>query len=330
MQAKFDSEKKEQTITLLTKDKKIQEEEIYRQTMTARVIAIVGVLVLLLSFVAIRGFIQKKKANLELGVKNEKIEMAYNIIEVQHKDIKDSINYAKRIQYALLANDNLLKQNLEGYFVLFNPKDIVSGDFYWATEHEDKFYFAVCDSTGHGVPGAFMSLLNMGFLSEAIKEKDISKPNEILNYVRKRLIDSIDKDDQKDGMDAILICIDKIKKTISYAAANNEPILIRNNEIIELPKDKMPVGKGVRLESFSLFHIDPQQGDALYLYTDGYPDQFGGKKGKKFKYKQLNELLLANCKKTYEEQKDILNSTFQNWRGDLEQVDDVCIIGIRV
>jgi serine phosphatase RsbU (regulator of sigma subunit) len=330
MQARFDSDKKEQTIALLTKDKKIQEEEIYRQTMTSRVIGIVGVLILLLAFVAIRGFIQKRKANLELAVKNEKIELAYNIIEDQHKDIKDSINYAKRIQYALLANNNLLNQHLAEYFILFEPKDIVSGDFYWATEHENKFYLAVCDSTGHGVPGAFMSLLNIGFLSEAIKEKNISKPNEILNYVRKRLIDSIETEEQKDGMDAILICIDKTKNVITYSAANNEPILIRNNEINKLPKDKMPVGRGERTDSFALFSIDCQPGDALYLYTDGYADQFGGKDGKKFKYRQLNELLLTNYNKPYSEQKDVLNLTFQKWRGDLEQVDDVAIIGIRI
>jgi len=330
MQARFDSEKKEQTIALLTKDKKIQEEEIYRQTMTSRVITIVGILILLLAFVAIRGFMQKRKANLELAIKNEKIEMAYNIIEDQHKDIKDSINYAKRIQYALLANKNLLDQHLPEYFILFEPKDIVSGDFYWASEHENKFYLAVCDSTGHGVPGAFMSLLNIGFLSEAIKEKNISKPNEILNYVRKRLIDSIETEEQKDGMDAILICIDKTKNIITYSAANNEPILIRNNEINKLPKDKMPVGRGEKTDSFALFSIDCQPGDALYLYTDGYADQFGGKDGKKFKYRQLNELLLANYNKPYSEQKEVLNLSFLKWKGNLEQVDDVAIIGIRI
>jgi serine phosphatase RsbU (regulator of sigma subunit) len=330
MQARFDSEKKEQTIALLTKDKKLQDEEIYRQTMTSRVIIFVGVLILMLAFVAIRGFIQKRKANLELAVKNEKIEMAYNIIEDQHKDIKDSINYAKRIQYALLANNNLLDQNLPAHFILFEPKDIVSGDFYWGTEHENKFYLAVCDSTGHGVPGAFMSLLNIGFLSEAIKEKNISAPNEILNYVRKRLIDSIDREDQKDGMDAILICIDKTTNVINYSAANNGPVLIRNKELIKLPKDKMPVGRGEKTESFGLFTIECQKGDMLYLYTDGFADQFGGKNGKKFKYKQLNEILSKNSNSTLKDQKEILNASFSNWKGNLEQVDDVCIIGIRI
>ena len=330
MQAKFDSEKKEQTIALLTKDKKLQDEEIYRQTMTSRVIIFVSILILMLAFVAIRGFMQKRKANLELAVKNEKIEMAYSIIEDQHKDIKDSINYAKRIQYALLANNNLLDRNLPEHFILFEPKDIVSGDFYWGTEHENKFYLAVCDSTGHGVPGAFMSLLNIGFLSEAIKEKNIFEPNEILNYVRKRLIDSIDREDQKDGMDAILICIDKTTNVIKYSAANNGPVLIRNNEIIKLPKDKMPVGRGERKDSFSLFTIDCQKGDALYLYTDGYADQFGGRSGKKFKYKQLNELLLSNSNAPFKEQMQMLNSSFLSWKGNLEQVDDVCLIGVKI
>ncbi len=255
-----------------------------------------------------------------------------HLVEEHQKETIDSINYAKRIQYALLANDDLLKENLQQYFVLFKPKDIVSGDFYWATKHENKFYLAVCDSTGHGVPGAFMSLLNMGFLSEAIKEKNILQPNEILNYVRKRLIESIGNDGQQDGMDCILICIDGMieSKTITYAAANNEPILISSNEVISLPKDKMPVGKGERTQSFTLQTAILKPGDTLYLYTDGYADQFGGPKGKKFKYKQLNEMLLLNSRLPLNNQHLLLTEKFEEWRSGLEQVDDVTIIGIRI
>jgi serine phosphatase RsbU (regulator of sigma subunit) len=213
---------------------------------------------------------------------------------------------------------------------MFNPKDIVSGDFYWATEHNNKFYLAICDSTGHGVPGAFMSLLNMGFLSEAVKEKNIEEPHEIFNYVRLRLINSISSEQQKDGMDGILLCVDRTTNQITYSAANNEPILVSNNKVIELPKDKMPVGKGEKNESFTLHQVTASKGDVLYLYTDGYADQFGGPKGKKFKYKQLNDLLLNSCHDDLNQQKEILLSSFINWKGNLEQVDDVLIVGIKI
>ncbi len=275
---------------------------------------------------------QKQKRIIE--IKSKETEEQKTIIEEHQKETIDSINYAKRIQYALLANEKLLRRYLPDHFVLFNPKDIVSGDFYWAAEFDGKFYLAVCDSTGHGVPGAFMSLLNMGFLSEAIKEKNISKPNEILDYVRKRLIESIGGDGQQDGMDAILVCIENRVTNnnenliYTYAAANNSPVLIRNNTIIELPKDRMPVGKGERTDNFKLHTIDPEKGDALYLYTDGYADQFGGPKGKKFKYKQLNELLLAVSGEESSKQKTGIQNNFLTWKGNLEQVDDVCIVGI--
>ncbi|HEX7415498.1 MAG TPA: tetratricopeptide repeat protein [Bacteroidia bacterium] len=281
-----------------------------------------------------KAVIEKQKALVD--DKNIEITRQKHLVEEHQKEIIDSINYAKRIQYALLAHADLLKKHLPQHFVLFKPKDIVSGDFYWATEHENNFYLAVCDSTGHGVPGAFMSLLNIGFLSEAIKEKDINKPNEILNYVRSRLIESISKEGQKDGMDCILIKLEQTFNTqhssfnISYAAANNEPILLRDGQLIELPKDKMPVGKGEKTDSFTLHTLEVQKGDSLLLYTDGYADQFGGPKGKKFKYKPLNDALLQISVQSMEEQKEALSNTFDNWKGNLEQVDDVTVIGIKI
>jgi serine phosphatase RsbU (regulator of sigma subunit) len=261
---------------------------------------------------------------------NEIIQQQKSMVEESRKEIVDSINYAKKIQYALLANNELLDKNLESYFVLFKPKDIVSGDFYWATEHEDNFYLAVCDSTGHGVPGAFMSLLSIGFLSEAIKEKNIKQPNKVFDYVRKRLIESITDENQKDGFDGILLRFDRKANEISYVASNNRPAIISNNQIQSLSCDKMPVGKGEKNDEFSLNTITVSKGDTIYLYTDGYADQFGGEKGKKFKYKQLNELLLNMNHTPFASQKAMLSETFENWQGDLEQVDDVCIVGIKV
>lgn len=261
---------------------------------------------------------------------NEIIQEQKSIVEESRKEIVDSINYAKKIQYALLANKEQLDQNLSSYFVLFNPKDIVSGDFYWTAEHENNFYLAVCDSTGHGVPGAFMSLLSIGFLSEAIKEKNIKEPNKVFDYVRKRLIESITNESQKDGFDGILVRFDRNLNEISYAASNNRPIHIVNNQILQLNCDKMPVGKGERTEAFSLNTITVSKGDTLYLYTDGFADQFGGPKGKKYKYKPLNDLLLSIHQKEMNSQKEILNDTFENWKGNLEQVDDVLIFGIKI
>ncbi|HWY10190.1 MAG TPA: SpoIIE family protein phosphatase, partial [Bacteroidia bacterium] len=187
------------------------------------------------------------------------------ILSEKNKEIVDSINYARKIQYTLLAHDELLQKNLNEHFILFKPKSIVSGDFYWATKfsgsevtrnhkqetiNQELFYLAVCDSTGHGVPGAFMSLLNISFLNEAITEKNILEPHAIFNHARTRLIENLGKDGQKDGFDGILICFNKSNNTIIYSAANNSPILFSNNIIIELEKDKMPVGVGEKSEEF--------------------------------------------------------------------------------
>jgi len=261
---------------------------------------------------------------------NSIIQEQKQIVETHQKEVVDSINYAQRIQYALLAHEDLLKKNLCSHFVLFKPKDIVSGDFYWATEHEDDFYLAACDSTGHGVPGAFMSLLSIGFLSEAIKEKNIKEPSKVFDYVRKRLIESITNKNQKDGFDGILLRFQKTKGIITYVASNNKPILISNNKIQQLHCDKMPVGKGELSAEFTLNTISANKGDMLYLYTDGYADQFGGAKGKKFKYKPLNDLLLYIHQTEPSAQKETLNNTFEQWKGDLEQVDDVLIIGLKI
>ena len=271
-----------------------------------------------------------QKQNVIIHEQKKVVEEQKQIVETHQKEMVDSINYAKRIQYALLAHEDLLNKNLPSHFVLFKPKDIVSGDFYWATEHEDNFYLAVCDSTGHGVPGAFMSLLSIGFLSEAIKEKNIKDPNQVFDYVRKRLIESITNENQKDGFDGILLRFNKSANTITYSASNNHPVVISNKIIQHLDCDKMPVGKGEKSEPFTLYNMIVSKGDSIYLYTDGYADQFGGPKGKKFKYKPLNDLLTSINQSSLDKQKEVLESTFTSWQGDLEQVDDVLVVGIKV
>jgi len=319
MEVKYDITKKEGQL-------KEQAFELEAKNKQRNYLVLIVVVILVLFFISFRAYNQKKKANSIISEQKK-------LVDEKQKEVFESINYAKRIQFALLANAELLKQNLPEHFVLFKPKDIVSGDFYWATKKDDRFYLAVCDSTGHGVPGAFMSLLNISYLNEAVTEKNISEPNKILDHVRKRLIENISQQGGQDGMDAILLCIDlsdKEKVRLTYSAANNSPVLVSNNVITELNKDKMPVGKGEKKEDFTLHEISYNKGDTLFLYTDGYADQFGGPKGKKFKYKQLNDLLLANALLSPEEQSKVLEISFSNWKGALEQVDDVCIIGIKI
>jgi serine phosphatase RsbU (regulator of sigma subunit)/Tfp pilus assembly protein PilF len=323
-QLRYDFEKKAAADSVkVAEEKKITDLQLKHEENTRYVLYSGLILVLIFAGIMVNRFkVTQKQKNI--------IAQQKHIVEEKQKEIIDSINYAKRIQSALLAHKDFLNEHIPNNFVFFKPKDIVSGDFYWATHHDNKFYLAVCDSTGHGVPGAFMSLLNIGFLSEAINEKNIFEPNEIMNYVRQRLIDGISKEGQKDGFDGILLCLDKKTKALTYSAANNAPIIIRDNEIHELPKDKMPVGKGERTDSFKTHTIDLQPGDSLYLYTDGYADQFGGPKGKKFLYKRLNELLKTISTESIHNLGDKLDHKFDEWRGELEQVDDVCIIGIRL
>ncbi len=285
--------------------------------------------------------IKEKEQEIE-RLRNVELKSAYDLIAEKNKEILDSIHYAKRIQNALLASHQLLKEHLNDHFIVFKPKDIVSGDFYWATSvgtgAHQRFYLAVCDSTGHGVPGAFMSLLNITFLNEAVNEKRISEPGKIFDHVRSRLIENISKEGQKDGFDGILICLEKangVIKRISYAAANNAPLIIKRNannglDHLECSCDPMPVGLGERTNNFNTFEIPLAEATMLYLPTDGYADQFGGPKGKKLKYKPFYELLKNTSEKDTALQARELESYFDTWKGSLEQVDDVCLAGIRI
>jgi serine phosphatase RsbU (regulator of sigma subunit) len=229
----------------------------------------------------------------------------------------------------------------KNFFILYKPKDIVSGDFYYALAHKtstsknELFYLCAADCTGHGVPGAFMSMLGVSSLNEAIIEKNISQPHEILNDIRNMIIASLNPEgsdeEAKDGMDCVLCAYDFENMKLHLSAANNPLWIVRNGTLTEYKPDKMPVGKyGDELKSFTLQTIDLQKGDIVYSFTDGYADQFGGPKGKKFKYKQLEEKLLANHNLPMQEQKKNLGEIFENWKGNLEQIDDVLVIGLKV
>jgi serine phosphatase RsbU (regulator of sigma subunit) len=312
-----------------------QESKIGKQKTVIAIIALLSFSAILLLFFTIRTNNQRKKANQLLSEQKKEIENQKHLVDEKQKEILDSIKYAKRIQTALLANDKLLSDNLPEHFVLFKPKDIVAGDFYWATKLNGSFVYVTGDCTGHGVPGAFMSLLNISKLNETINQKHITRPDLILNDVKKDIIHSLNpegsSEESKDGMDAIVCQLDFNKMKLHYAAANNSFFIVRNNELLSCKADKMPVGKSHNdNDSFTYNEIDLQKGDMIYTCTDGFGDQFGGPKGKKFKLRQLKEIIVKISQLAIHEQKNMLNKCFEDWRGELEQVDDVLVIGVRV
>jgi serine phosphatase RsbU (regulator of sigma subunit) len=259
-----------------------------------------------------------------------------NEVEEKHKEITDSINYAERIQRSLLASKDLLDTNFKEHFVFFQPKDVVSGDFYWATKlSNNHFALLVADSTGHGVPGAIMSILNISCLEKAVEAEKLTEPGQILNHTRNKIIETLKKDGSseggKDGMDCSLIHFDFENNQFTYAAANNPVWIVRNNQILEFAPDKMPVGKHDKDHlPFTQHTVGLMSGDLVYAITDGMPDQFGGPKGKKYLYKQLKELLISISHLSMQEQNQRLANSLNKWKGKLEQIDDVTIVGVRI
>ncbi|HLP12311.1 MAG TPA: SpoIIE family protein phosphatase [Flavobacteriales bacterium] len=295
-------------------------------------IAGVGLAIILLIF-SVRNTRQRKAAYKEISHQKKEVETQKQLVETRNKEVMDSIRYAKRIQNALLAHKENLNEFIPQNFIYFKPKDIVSGDFYWTTKissGRDKFYLGVCDSTGHGVPGAFMSLLNIGFLSEAINEKDIYDPGKVLDHVRTRLIKTISTEGQKDGFDGVLMCYDPTKLTITYTGANIAPYHVSGGKITRLAYDRIPVGKSDVLKPFNVHTLTVQKGDCIYITTDGFIDQFGGDKGRKFMSANLEKLLIENYHLPMQEQMHLLDKAFVDWKGDFEQIDDVCVVGFTV
>jgi serine phosphatase RsbU (regulator of sigma subunit) len=295
----------------------------------------IALLVAIITLNLFRNNQAKQKANRLLNEKNQLIEEQKKAVEERNLDITNSINYAKRIQDAILPQKEIKYRLFPDAFVLFQPKDIVSGDFYWFAERKGRRLIAAIDCTGHGVPGAFMSLIGNTFLHEAVNEKGITDPALILNELRNNVIASLKQtdviDSTKDGMDMALLSFNDADLSVDFAGANNPLWLIRNGECTEYKGDKRPIGyymgKGL---PFTANKIELKKGDSLYIFSDGYADQFGGPGAKKFKYRQLRELLISVQHLSMKEQEAFLLKKFKDWKGGLEQVDDVCVIGIRI
>ena len=283
---------------------------------------------IVLVVISLRSSIQKRKANFIISKQKE-------IVEYKNKEILDSINYAKRIQSAQLTSPLYISEHVAEHFIYYKPRDIVSGDFYWALKQNDLFYFVVGDCTGHGVPGAFMSLLNINLLNEVIIERKIGRPDLILNEIRKEIIKTLknESDDVeiRDGMDCVICAFDFQDMKLYYACANNKFFVARQDELIISFTTKMPVGRSHDdTIPFKLFEMPIQKGDVFYLTTDGYIGQFGGTLNKKFKYSRLEQKLLEISHLAMSKQHKLIEQTFDNWKGEYEQVDDVCVVGIKI
>ena len=271
-----------------------------------------------------------------LSEANANLATAYKEIEEQKRHIEDSIHYAKRIQNAILPPKDFVSAALHEHFIFYLPKDIVSGDFYWLTKFDDKAYIAAVDCTGHGVPGAFMSIVGHDQLNNAVNVKGARKPADILNAlnqgVTRTLRQAGGEASVKDGMDIALCGIDYANRKLEYAGAFNPLYLIRDNELIQVEANKFPVGAfvGEKLQVFTNNEIDLQVGDVCYIFSDGYQDQFGGPKNKKFLTKRFRELLLEISPHPMDKQKEILEQRFFDWKRDLVQVDDILVIGLRI
>ncbi len=267
-------------------------------------------------------------------LKHVELKKAYDILEEKNREITDSIHYASSIQSALLPELQTLNTFFSDSFILFKPRDIVSGDFYWIQPLDNKILITAADCTGHGVPGAFMSVLGISLLDDIVNKNGIIQPAEILFELRAKIIHALNQHkekDKKDGMDMALCLFDFEQQKGYYAGAYNALYIIRNNELEQIKADRMPIGLHMKDgESFTQHIFDLQSGDQYYMFSDGYADQFGGEKGRKLMTKKFKELLLQNAHLSGSEQQEALNNYFESWRGDTEQIDDVIVTGLKI
>lgn len=324
-------QEKEESIFQKEKEIKRQDEKIVLQAeaiQTQKIIILATILALILVFGLVyfiwRNYQNKKRANILLQAQRDQI--AY-----QKQHITDSIEYAKMIQAAILPSMELFSHKLE-HFVVFKPRDIVSGDFYWAEQINGKFLIVTADCTGHGVPGAFMSMLGISLLNEIIISKEISRPDQILNHLRAKIIEALRQQAGsvvKDGMDMTVCLFDSETLQLQFSGANNPLYLVSEGQLTQIKGDKMPVAIHDIMDPFSLHQLSLKRGDTFYTFSDGYADQFGGPQRKKFLSKNFKNLLLSVQDLSMIEQGNRLDEVFTDYRLDLEQIDDVVVIGVK-
>ncbi len=277
----------------------------------------------------------------ELHVTNEKLNDTLEIvnqqkseIQVAHTHIQDSINYANRIQTAVLPSEKLFEEIFPEHFIVFKPRDIVSGDFYWIQKVNKHILIAAADCTGHGVPGAFMSMLGISFLNEIVIKHEVQQANQVLEELRNKIKTTLDqtgkKCESKDGMDIAFCGINTETYELQYAGAYTPMYIVRNNDLIEYKANRQPIGIYVKEKPFTNHTFQLQKGDKLYIFSDGYIDQFGGEKERKFLSNRFKKLILSVQAKNMHEQKQILEQTFIDWKGDHKQLDDVLVMGIKI
>lgn len=332
-QSRVDQEKQKYNISKKDQELKLKqaEAELKQEALNNRILLLIGgiAVLLLLSLLLYNRFRSKNKLADILEKKNKEITL-------QKDEITDSINYARRIQDSILAPVSIVKKTLPDSFILYLPKDVVSGDFYWIDTIDNQKIFAAVDCTGHGVPGALMSVVGFNLLNRAVNELRLTKPSEILREldygVNKLLRQSESGNTVKDGMDIALCSYNEDTRILQYAGVFNPLYIVRNGQLNQIKADKSPIGVNVNgvVDTFTNHEIQMHSGDMVYLFSDGYADQFGGPQGKKFKYNQLRDLLVSISGKSVGEQERELRNAFAQWKGNLDQVDDVLVIGVRI
>jgi len=342
MDAKYESEEKEKNIELLTKDKALQQADLNKQKFIRNGFIAGLILTLLLAIILYNRYLIKKKLYTTLRNANNELIQKNSLIEKQKEKIIDSITYAQHIQQSILIEESEIRKILPDSFIYYQPKDIVSGDFYWCSKIEDKIILAAIDCTGHGVPGAFMSMIGNTLLNQIVNEKHITMPSEILRQLNIGIYQALHQEKEetlsRDGMDIALCSIDYKNKQLEYAGAQNPMYMVSDNELTVVRADRQTIGGGGMISKKEnplkreyTNHVIPIKKDmCIYLFSDGYMDQFRGSDRKKFGIQQFKDLILANQSLSMQKQKEVMLMEHENWKENAHQIDDILIIGLRL
>ncbi len=356
LSTKFETDKKEKENEILKQQGELNATQLKQQKIVSYALVIGLIFLIVFAIMIYKNLNLSKKSNRIISLQKLEVEKQKHLVEEKQKEVLDSINYAKRLQDAILPQVRSIKESFSKLngdaFVVYQPKDIVAGDFYFFEDNNDHLFIAAADCTGHGVPGAMVSVVCSNALTRSVKEFNLSDPGKILDKTTELVLDTFSKSvgQVKDGMDISLLCINKKNKTITWSGANNplwymsssgEPVPRLNREVAqrageddskleELKPNKQPIGQSDDPQPFVTNKLPQANGQMFYLITDGYADQFGGEDGKKLKSKNFKELLRSINTLPLDEQAHTITQNFNSWKGDFEQVDDVCVIGIRI